>query len=111
MNTGLSDREFELMRHVFSQFEPIRTVILFGSRAKGNFRANSDIDLAIVLDCGDLSGEVDAFFPERVSLLLDDLPMPFHFDVQLYQGIHNAALLSHIDRVGIPIYERQEQCG
>lgn len=44
-----------LLRQVVSVFEP-RRVILFGSRARGDARSDSDFDLVVVLD-DDVSDE------------------------------------------------------
>ena len=45
---GLSRVECERIYSVFQLYPEIKTVVLYGSRAKGNFRPNSDIDLTIV---------------------------------------------------------------
>ncbi len=82
---------------VFKRFSKIEKVRIYGSRAKGNFKPNSDIDLAIEGIQNDL--EVEA-----LAMELDELPMPYKFDLKSVSGIKNQALLEHINRVGIPIY-------
>ena len=47
---GLSERHMEIIRGIYSQFPQIESVILYGSRAKGNFKPGSDIDMTIVAD-------------------------------------------------------------
>ena len=50
---GLEDGASRLMRNVFKKHPNITEVRVFGSRAKGNFRRESDVDFA-------LFGEVDS---------------------------------------------------
>ena len=45
---GLSEKSMEIIRGIYSQFPQIKSVILYGSRAKGNFKPGSDIDMTIV---------------------------------------------------------------
>ncbi|MBF0110064.1 MAG: nucleotidyltransferase domain-containing protein [Magnetococcales bacterium] len=100
-DTGLSVREIALMRTVFRQVPEIREVIVFGSRAKGNFRPHSDVDLALV-------GMADGLSAEAVAEALDQLPIPYTFDVKAFDGIRYPPLLEHIRRVGVPIYRQEE---
>ena len=100
-DTGLSARELELMDGVFRRYPDIQQVVLYGSRAKGTHRPQSDIDLALI-------GVKDALEVEAMALELDELPLPFRFDVRAFEGIRNALLRAHIDRVGIPLYRRDE---
>ena len=44
---GLSSNNIAKINSVFNQYSDINEVLIFGSRAKGNFRDNSDIDLVI----------------------------------------------------------------
>jgi len=91
--TGLTEKEWELIRSVLSAYPELTQVKLFGSRAKGNAKPTSDIDLA-------LFGEVDALQAQAIQAELEDLPLPYKFDVQSYESIQHAALREHIDRVG-----------
>lgn len=85
---------------VFPQFPSIEKAVLFGSRALGNHRNNSDIDIA-------LFGSALTF--KDVALLealVDDLGSPFKVDFCHYEHLDNPALREHIDRVGKRIYTR-----
>lgn len=99
-NTGLNDRELALMHAVFRQVPEIREVIVFGSRAKGNYRPQSDVDLALV-------GVADEFRAEAVAGALDQLPMPYTFDVKACDGIRYPPL-EHIRRVGVTVYQLEK---
>lgn len=52
---GLSFSAQDQLTHVFQKHPQIEKVILYGSRAKGNYRAGSDIDITIVAPKMDLS--------------------------------------------------------
>ncbi|MBJ7538057.1 type I restriction endonuclease subunit R, EcoR124 family [Marinomonas transparens] len=94
---GLKYDDFERILAVFSRFPDIESVVLYGSRAKGNYRAGSDIDLTIFIQDGR-----DVLF--SVMEALDDLDLIYGFDVSLYKHIDNDSLKDHIERVGIEIY-------
>jgi uncharacterized protein len=97
MISTLSPAELDLLASVFRRHPAIREVKLFGSRAKGNHTPRSDIDLAIW-------GEVDALEVQQVAADLDDLPLPYRFDVQRFDRINLPELRAHIERVGVSIY-------
>jgi len=94
---SLQPDELVLMRNVFQRHSEIKTVKLFGSRAKGTHTASSDIDLA-------LWGEVDALRAESIAAELDELPLPYRYDVKAFHLIELAPLREHIERVGITVY-------
>ncbi len=97
---GLSPETLEKLRGVFARHEAIASVLIYGSRAKGNYRAGSDIDLTIK---GDNMPFVELM---QVEVEVDDLLLPYTVDLSQYDEISNAELRAHIDRVGVPIYER-----
>ena len=72
---------------------------MFGSRAKGNYKIGSDVDLAI--KGGRLTYEITA---RLADCLNEDKPLPYFFDVVHYDAIAEPKLKEHIDRVGIDIY-------
>ncbi len=71
-----------------------------GSRAKGNFRPGSDIDLALE---GDDLGQAD---PPRIAAVLDDLDLPWKIDLSLLAQIDTPERLEHIRRVGRAFHEQ-----
>ena len=95
--SGLDAEELSQLQALFSSYPEIRKVILFGSRAKGTARKNSDIDLAV-------DGIENPLAIESLSMELDELPLPYRFDLQAMSTIKNQSLLEHIERVGIVIY-------
>jgi predicted nucleotidyltransferase len=94
---GLDDRALQMIRGVFERHPKIREARVFGSRAKGNYRRESDVDIVIY-------GDADSVLASLLASELDDLPLPYRFDVQAYGCIKHAPLRDHIDRVGTPIF-------
>ncbi len=100
MKYGLSDASIEKICHIFSKYENIDKVMLYGSRAKGNFREGSDIDLTI------FGKEINIKLLHKVELELDDLLLPYSIDLSIYSMLKNDELKEHIERVGIVFYEK-----
>lgn len=97
LQTGLPLEVVEAMQGVFKRHQNIEQVVLYGSRAIGNYRDGSDIDLTIV---GDLSYH-DLL---TIELELDDLMLPYKMDVSLKHQLDNTSLIEHINRVGKPFF-------
>ena len=98
MPYGLNDETLKSMINVFSHYSKIEKAILYGSRAKGTHKKGSDIDIALVgenLTIKELN---------QIWIELDDLMLPYQFDLTLYNILSNNALTDHIDRVGVKIY-------
>ena len=76
------------------------TVVLYGSRAKGNYREGSDIDLTLM---GDVLSHTQL---NRIETQIDDLLLPYAIDLSIFESIDNANLIDHIRRVGVVFYER-----
>jgi uncharacterized protein len=95
---GLSEAAIEKIRGVLQTIPAIEKATLYGSRAKGNFREGSDVDLT-------LSGQ-DLTYPMLASVdsRLDDLMLPYTFDISIFSQIDNNDLIDHIRRVGIDFY-------
>jgi predicted nucleotidyltransferase len=93
---GFSSRETELMREVFRRHPEISAVILYGSRARGTHKPESDVDLAI-------EGAVDDLRAEAIAAEMDELPLPYRFDVKAYAAVQSAALREDI-RSGVTVY-------
>lgn len=103
MKYGLSQKTIRHIQQIFSQFPEVEEVVLYGSRAKGTFRPGSDVDFA-------LKGKAIPFRVFlQISSLLDDLMLPFAFDLLIYQDADNPALLQQIDRHGKLFYSRAKE--
>lgn len=89
--------ELELVRSVLRQHPEIESATLFGSRAKGTHSDRSDVDLA-------LTGSLGALGTEALAAELEELPLPYRFDLHALAAITHPPLLEHIGRVGKVIY-------
>ena len=101
MPYGLTDIELQKLLDVFVQNEKIDKVVHYGSRAKGNFKPFSDVDLTLV------GSELSRDDLNKVILEIDDLLLPYQFDVSLKHKLKNAALIDHIERRGVEIYKKE----
>jgi predicted nucleotidyltransferase len=98
MKYGLSAETLDRLNAIFRQFSAIQKVIIYGSRAKGNFKKGSDIDLVI------LGPELALKDLNAIRNKIDDLLLPWKFDLCLFHHIQNPDLIDHINRVGQEIY-------
>ncbi|MDO9052953.1 MAG: nucleotidyltransferase domain-containing protein [Gallionella sp.] len=97
---GLSAATLDKLRSVFARHNVIHAVLIYGSRAKGNYRAGSDIDLTIKGD------EIQFAELMQIEDQIDDLMLPYTVDLSQYRQIANRELIAHIDRVGVEIYSK-----
>ncbi|MFC1735810.1 nucleotidyltransferase family protein [Candidatus Hydrogenedentota bacterium] len=99
-DTALTQVELDSIRSVFARYAKIERVLIFGSRAKGTASDNSDIDLAVI-------GISDNLQIAAIADELDELPLPYRFDVKSYDTLEHQPFRDHIDRVGVVVYERE----
>jgi len=96
---GLSEKELSTLREVFTQFDAIEEVILFGSRALGTHKKASDVDLAIK------GKNIDLDTLSKLKYTLEEQTnLPYFFDVVIYDKISDEALKKAIDVGGVKIY-------
>lgn len=96
---GLLDRDMIYIHKALEHFEEIEKAIIFGSRAMGNYKKGSDVDIAII-------GED---VTSKTIFKLDDYlnevyPLPYFFDIIQYNSIKNEKLIEHINNEGKLIY-------
>lgn len=97
---GLSPETLRKLNSVFAQHNAIDSVVIYGSRAKGNYRVGSDIDLTIK------GGEIPFAEFMKIENQIDDLMLPYTVDLSQYHQLGNVALIEHIDLVGVEIFSR-----
>jgi predicted nucleotidyltransferase len=98
--TGLSEATISKLTAVIKQHPFIEKVVVYGSRAKGNFRPGSDIDLAV------FSSTMSYLEQMKLADNIDDLLLPYTVDVLHFEKLTNAELIDHINRVGLVLYSR-----
>lgn len=99
MKYGLSDSVLQELRGVFRRYPNIVKVLIFGSRSKGDYRAGSDIDLAVV------GKDIDYRTLLDIQCDIDDLGLLYSIDLLDYQKKRGTPIGDHIDRVGQVFYE------
>lgn len=98
MKYGLSAEVIARIIQIFQKYPEITKAILYGSRAKGNYKPGSDIDLT-------LEGDGLGFdLLNKIKTELDDLLLPYMIDLSIKHEIENQDLLEHIERVGVEFY-------
>jgi uncharacterized protein len=102
MQYGLKDSDLQQIVDSFKRFDEIAEVLLFGSRAKGNYKTGSDIDLAI--KGVNISHQT---VTQLHDWLNEELPLPYFFDVVHYEALDEPQLKAHIDRVGTVLFRAQ----
>jgi predicted nucleotidyltransferase len=98
--SGLKASVLENIADILKKHPQVKQAILFGSRAKGTHKPGSDVDIALKGD----SLDIDEL--NRIQLKLDDLPLPYTFDICIYSHIDNPNLIGHIQRVGKVLYQK-----
>jgi predicted nucleotidyltransferase len=100
---GLTETELQDIIAVLEKHRAVKKAIVFGSRAKGNFRTGSGFDISIAGE------EIDHETVNTISFTLnEETLLPYHFDVIDYASIKNPELVAHIERVGKTLYQRPE---
>ncbi len=101
---GLKESTIQEICGVLARYPQVEQAILYGSRAKGNYKRGSDIDLT-------LRGEEDLSLSVLYRIMdeLDDLLLPYTMDLSIYRYIRDPDVLDHIRRVGRMFYKREPE--
>lgn len=99
MNSGFSPSTVAGIRQVLPCFPQVEKAVLYRSRAKGNFKPGSDIDLT-------LFGNVNSDVLADIANAVDDLLLPLVVDLSADSMLDNQELINHIDRVGVVFYNK-----
>lgn len=102
MMFGLKTATIQAIQDIFKKYPEVEKTILYGSRAKGNYRPGSDIDLTLI-------GEhLNLTTLQKIENELDELLLPHKIDLSLQKQIQNTDLLEHIERVGKVFFDKSE---
>ncbi len=100
MMFGLETHIIDMIRSEILKSNDVTDIIIFGSRAKGNFKKGSDIDIAV--KGKNLSFEIVTQLKTKFN---QEMLIPYHVDIVHYESISNIDLANHIDRVGCSIFK------
>jgi len=104
MTFGLTEKDIELICSAITSHSEIEEVVVFGSRAMGNYKNGSDVDLAVK------GNGISLRTISRLGAQLnEELPLPYQFDVIDYTSIDTPALKEHIDSFGKILFQRNTQ--
>ena len=97
MRCGLTERSFEKIEKVIAKYVQC-TFKVFGSRARGDYKNGSDIDIAIIND-------VDEKTKFQIMNDFDMLDIPYMVDLVFTKDVTKKELLESIERDGVNFYE------
>ena len=99
MRFGLEERIIKDIISVIDKHESVKKAVIFGSRARGDYRYNSDIDFAIYTDGRACPGLIDD---------IDRAAGIYKVNVVDVNGLENDDLKKSIERDGIEIYRKAD---
>jgi predicted nucleotidyltransferase len=97
---GLPEKTVSIIRQILADFPAVEKAILYGSRAKGNYKPGSDIDLTLVGDA------LDLHTLGQIAARLDESSIPYQVDLSIFDRLDHGKLREHIERVGVLFYQR-----
>lgn len=103
MKYGLPERTIAKICAVLAQYPAVERAVLYGSRAKGNYKPGSDLDLTLY------GFGLTPHLCASIAEALDDLLLPYTIDLSVFAELKHPELEAHIQRVGVVFYERQER--
>lgn len=83
------------------RYPQIEEVVLYGSRARGDYKNGSDIDLTLRGD-----SELTHTLLSRIANDLDDQLLPYTIDLSIFENINNSDMVDQIQRFGVPFYRK-----
>lgn len=97
MKYGLSKEIYQKILQIVETNKEYQ-FFLFGSRARGDFRNNSDIDIAVI---GNVSSKEEFSIRNQFDLL----DIPYTIDLVFTQNVAKKALLESIEKDGVKLGE------
>ena len=101
MQHGLSAQTLQKIRDVFVRYPQVEETVLYGSRARGNYKNGSDIDLTLRG-----STELTLTILSQIANDLDDQLLPYTIDLSIFKNIRNPEMIEQIKRVGVALYKK-----
>jgi predicted nucleotidyltransferase len=101
MKFGLKEETINKINSVFEKIPEVQEVIIYGSRAKGNYRIGSDIDITLKGD--NLTSSILSIISDEI----DELNTPYLFDISIFEKLNAPDLKEHINRVGQKLYSKK----
>ncbi len=99
MPFGIKENQLEKIKDTLMHYPGIKDAVLFGSRAKGINKKGADIDIALIGKSLTLNDVLS------LQQKLEELWLPYKFDLILYHKIDEPELINHIQRVGVSLFK------
>ncbi|MDO4223902.1 MAG: nucleotidyltransferase domain-containing protein [Acinetobacter sp.] len=96
---GLKPDTIAKIQAIFAQNPAIEQVLIYGSRARGDYRNGSDIDLTII-------GQLDEPARSKIYWQIDALNLPYLIDLSLFNHLSNPLLIQNIQTQGKVFYQK-----
>jgi predicted nucleotidyltransferase len=103
MKYGLAEPTVTKINEVLAQYPAVERAVLYGSRAKGNYKPGSDIDLTLY------GTSLTPGLCATIAEVLDDLLLPYTIDLSVFAELKHPELEAHIRRVGVVFFERESR--
>ncbi|RYE34272.1 MAG: nucleotidyltransferase domain-containing protein [Sphingobacteriaceae bacterium] len=100
MKFGLKEETIIKIISVFALHPEVEEVVIYGSRAKGNYRNGSDLDLTLT------GSALNNDILTKINQEIDDLNTPYLFDISIFRNLNSPDLEAHIKRIGQVFYKR-----
>ncbi len=96
---GLIERDVSTIYEILRRYPDVKSVYIFGSRAKGTYKIGSDIDLAV------MNSDVSDKSIRQLQSDFEESSLPYRVDLLHISQLHDNAVKEHIMRVGKPFYQ------
>lgn len=97
---GLPTGDLNAIINVVASVDNVQRAVVYGSRAKGNYRPNSDIDIMLFGDSLTFSDIA------TVADRLDDLLLPWQIDITARNRVFNSDFIEQVDCYDKVIFNR-----
>lgn len=103
---GLQNNTIQKISSTFMRYPQVEKALIYGSRAKGDYKNGSDIDLTLI-------GGEDLTLNILYKILedIDNLLLPYTMDISIFDYIEDPDVIAHIKRVGVLFYEKTKPVG
>lgn len=98
--TGISKRFISELQKYCLTNDQIEKILLFGSRARGDYKSSSDIDLAI------FTGKSSHTQQNLIEQDIHEMLTPLKIDVVFMDRLTKEKLIANIKKEGVVIYEQ-----
>ena len=100
--TGISKRFINELQSYCSKNHQLEKILLFGSRARGDYHRSSDIDLAV------FTKRISHTEQNLIEHAINEMSTPLKIDVVFMDRLKKEKLISNIIKEGVIIYEQRK---